>query len=66
MSGPKVTIELARQHGLSAEEYARVLEILGRPPSYTELGVFSIERAAASEVSEARRARGSISARCTP
>jgi phosphoribosylformylglycinamidine synthase subunit PurL len=33
---------LARSFGLSAEEYGRVLAILGRPPSLTELGVFSV------------------------
>ena len=33
---------LARTFGLSAEEYARVLAIMGRTPSLTELGVFSV------------------------
>ena len=33
---------LAREFGLSAEEYATVLEIMGRTPSLTELGVFSV------------------------
>ena len=33
---------LARQFGLSADEYARVLEIMERTPSLTELGVFSV------------------------
>ncbi len=33
---------LAREFGLSAEEYARVLAIMGRTPSLTELGVFSV------------------------
>ncbi len=33
---------LARQFGLSAEEYARVLAIMGRTPSLTELGIFSV------------------------
>ena len=33
---------LAREFGLSAEEYGRVLEIMGRTPSLTELGVFSV------------------------
>jgi phosphoribosylformylglycinamidine synthase len=33
---------LARQFGLSAEEYGRVLAIMGRTPSLTELGVFSV------------------------
>ena len=29
-------------HGLSAEEYRRLVEILGREPTLTELGVFSV------------------------
>ncbi len=33
---------LAQEFGLSAEEYARVLDIMGRAPSLTELGVFSV------------------------
>ncbi len=33
---------LARQFGLSGEEYARVLAIMGRTPSLTELGIFSV------------------------
>src|ERR1700750_253538 len=33
---------LARSFGLSAEEYGRVLTIMGRSPSFTELGVFSV------------------------
>ncbi len=38
----KVTPEIAAEHGLSADEYARILKILGREPSYTELGIFSV------------------------
>jgi phosphoribosylformylglycinamidine synthase II len=38
----EVNQALARQFGLSADEYARVLAILGRTPSYTELGIFSV------------------------
>lgn len=33
---------LARRFGLSAEEYERVLAIMGRTPSLTELGIFSV------------------------
>ena len=39
---PKVDLDLAIQHGLTEEEYGLVLEILGRTPSYTELGIFSV------------------------
>src|SRR5690606_34690938 len=38
---PPITPELVAGHGLSPEEYARILQILGREPTYTELGVFS-------------------------
>ncbi len=38
----EVNQALARDFGLSAEEYAKVLEILGRTPTLTELGVFSV------------------------
>ncbi len=38
----RVTAEIAAQHGLTAEEYARVLKILGREPNITELGIFSV------------------------
>ncbi len=39
---PEITGELVSEHGLSEEEYARVLQILGRKPTYTELGIFSV------------------------
>ena len=39
---PKVDLEQARAHGLSAEEYRRIEQILGRTPTFTELGVFSV------------------------
>ncbi|MGB0853958.1 MAG: phosphoribosylformylglycinamidine synthase subunit PurL [Pikeienuella sp.] len=38
---PAVTPALAAEHGLAPDEYARILEICGRTPSYTELGIFS-------------------------
>ena len=39
---PEVTVALAREHGLTDDEYARVQEVLGRVPTYTELGVYSV------------------------
>ncbi len=42
MKEPQVTLDLALQHGLSNEEYERILEILGRVPTFTELGIFSV------------------------
>jgi phosphoribosylformylglycinamidine synthase II len=38
----KVTPQIAAEHGLSAEEFARIQKILGRDPNYTELGIFSV------------------------
>ena len=43
MSGePQITDELAREHGLTDDEYGTVKKILGRIPTYTELGIFSV------------------------
>jgi len=39
---PAVTPDLAAAHGLTAGEYQKVCSILGRTPTYTELGVFSV------------------------
>ncbi len=38
----KITPEIIAEHGLSDEEYAKILEILGREPTITELGIFSV------------------------
>jgi phosphoribosylformylglycinamidine synthase II len=37
-----VTSELLAQHGITAEEYSRILTALGRTPSLTELGIYSV------------------------
>lgn len=42
MKEPEVNLNLAIEHGLNEEEYNRILKILGRTPSYTELGIFSV------------------------
>src|ERR1700752_993755 len=39
---PVITPELVRKHNLTPEEYEKVKSILGREPSYTELGIFSV------------------------
>ena len=39
---PEITPALATEHGLTDDEYARVLDILGRPPTYAELGIYSV------------------------
>ncbi len=41
MQEPAITEDLISSHGLSADEYQRILEIIGREPSFTELGIFS-------------------------
>jgi phosphoribosylformylglycinamidine synthase subunit PurL len=38
----KVTPEIAAEHGVTSEEYARIQQILGRDPNITELGIFSV------------------------
>jgi phosphoribosylformylglycinamidine synthase subunit PurL len=38
---PEITPELVDEHGISAHEYELILGILGRVPTFTELGVFS-------------------------
>ncbi len=38
---PAITPELIAEHGLKPEEYERILKLLGRAPSFTELGIFS-------------------------
>ena len=38
----EITPAIVAEHGLSPEEYARVLHALGREPNLTELGIFSV------------------------
>ncbi len=38
----QITPELLAQHGITAEEYQRILGALGRTPSLTELGIYSV------------------------
>ncbi|MFO7446401.1 MAG: hypothetical protein R6W90_08540, partial [Ignavibacteriaceae bacterium] len=42
MQEQKVTLELALEHGLTEEEFEKIKKILGRTPSFTELGIFSV------------------------
>jgi phosphoribosylformylglycinamidine synthase II len=39
---PVVNLKLAIEHGLNEEEYNKIRTILGRIPTYTELGIFSV------------------------
>ncbi len=41
MQDPAITDELIASHGLSPDEYQSILEIIGREPTFTELGIFS-------------------------
>jgi phosphoribosylformylglycinamidine synthase subunit PurL len=41
MSDPAITPDLVAAHGLKPDEYARLLGIIGRKPTFTELGIFS-------------------------
>ena len=38
----RVTPEIAAEHGVTKDEYARIQKILGRDPNITELGIFSV------------------------
>ena len=37
-----ITAEIVAEHGLTPDEYDRVLNIMGREPNLTELGIFSV------------------------
>ncbi len=41
-SQPMLTPEVVVAHGLTDEEYRKIVDLLGREPNYTELGVFSV------------------------
>src|SRR5208337_4243237 len=38
---PAITPELVAEHGLKPDEYARAVALIGRTPTFTELGIFS-------------------------
>lgn len=42
LNEPEITIELAREHGLTDEEYGWILDKLGRTPTFVELGIYSV------------------------
>src|SRR5437763_14453186 len=41
-SAREITAEVVAQHGLTPDEYQKIIRILGREPSLTELGIFSV------------------------
>ncbi len=42
MREPQITDRLIKEHGLKPDEYETILKILGREPTFTELGIFSV------------------------
>ena len=42
LSQPPVTPEVIAGHGLTEEEYRKIVKLLEREPNYTELGIFSV------------------------
>ena len=56
LAQPPVTDAIIASHGLTAEEYQKIVQMLGREPNYTELGVFSVMWSGTA----ATKARGTI------
>src|SRR4051794_34732790 len=42
IEAPAITPQIVAEHGLSQEEYGRILKALGREPNLVELGIFSV------------------------
>jgi phosphoribosylformylglycinamidine synthase len=42
LDAPRITPDIVREHGLSDDEYSRILKALGREPNLVELGIFSV------------------------
>jgi phosphoribosylformylglycinamidine synthase subunit PurL len=42
LNEPEVNLDLAKSHGLTGQEYGWILEKLGRTPTFTELGIYSV------------------------
>jgi phosphoribosylformylglycinamidine synthase len=42
LEASRITPEMVAEHGLSDEEYGRILKALGRDPNLVELGIFSV------------------------
>ena len=39
---PKVNSSIVKEHGLSNDEYKKIIDILNREPNFVELGIFSV------------------------
>jgi phosphoribosylformylglycinamidine synthase len=42
LEAPRITPQMVAEHGLSGEEYDRIVHALGREPNLVELGIFSV------------------------
>jgi len=42
LEAPRITPKIVAEHGLSEDEYSRILKALGREPNFVELGIFSV------------------------
>ena len=42
LEASRITPEMVAEHGLSDDEYQRILKALGREPNLVELGIFSV------------------------
>src|SRR6516164_5620978 len=42
MTEPAITPELVAKHNLTPDEYQKIIDVLGREPNYTELGIFPV------------------------
>src|SRR5438067_10951742 len=41
-NSPAITPEVIEEHGITPEEYQKILKTLGRTPTLTELGIYSV------------------------
>jgi len=54
---PKVDAALAAEHGIKGDEYRTMLEIMGRTPSFTELGISTAPTNPRASISRSCRPR---------
>ncbi len=58
-----ITPDVVAEHGLSDDEYKQILDILDRPPSLVELGIFSVMWSEHCSYKSSRRCRARRSLR---
>jgi len=54
-NGFEITPEIIKEHGFKEGEYENILKIMGRTPTYVELGIFSAMGRNTAATSTARR-----------